>query len=341
MQTECSPTLFEFEPVERHKVVAGFDGGIITSDAGGLLLGRLDRGLGLIRRMASCFTDRRGPRLLEHTVETLVGQRVFALALGYEDLNDHDELRHDPLFHVLAGKLEAKRSDCAPVAGKSTLNRLEHRPRREAGKYHKIDYDAPSLEALFVDIFLDGHKRAPKEIVLDLDATDDTIHGEQEGRFFHGYYDSYCYLPLYIFCGRFLLGAKLRPANIDGAAGAVDEVARIVARVRARWPKVRIVLRGDSGFCREELMAWCEAEGVAYLFGLAPKFPHRICRDRTGFRCRGGANRWVRDIAAGRHQQHHGPGPLKGRAVEIRPQDAGAPVPRRRCRDVCGQCKKG
>ena len=160
--------------------------------------------------------------------------------------------------------------DCAPVAGKSTLNRLEHRPRREAGKYHKIDYDAPSLEALFVDIFLDGHKRAPKEIVLDLDATDDTIHGEQEGRFFHGYYDSYCYLPLYIFYGRFLLGAKLRPANIDGAAGAVDEVARIVARIRARWPKVRIVLRGDSGFCREELMAWCEAEGVAYLFGLAP-----------------------------------------------------------------------
>ena len=149
-------------------------------------MGRLDRGLGLIRRMASCFTDRRDPRLLEHTVETLVGQRVFALALGYEDLNDHDELRHDPLFHVLAGKLEAKRSDCAPVAGKSTLNRLEHRPRREAGKYHKIDYDAPSLEALFVDIFLDGHKRAPKEIVLDLDATDDTIHGEQEGRFFHG-----------------------------------------------------------------------------------------------------------------------------------------------------------
>ena len=163
-------------------------------------------------------------------------EAFFALALGYEDLNDHDELRHDPLFHVLAGKLEAKRSDCAPVAGKSTLNRLEHRPRREAGKYHKIDYDAPSLEALFVDIFLDGHKRAPKEIVLDLDATDDTIHGEQEGRFFHGYYDSYCYLPLYIFRGRFLLGAKLRPANIDGAAGAVDEVARIVARIRARWP---------------------------------------------------------------------------------------------------------
>ena len=177
MQTECSPTLFEFEPVERHKVVAGFDGGIITSDAGGLLLGRLDRGLGLIRRMASCFTDRRDPRLLEHTVETLVGQRVFALALGYEDLNDHDELRHDPLFHVLAGKLEAKRSDCAPVAGKSTLNRLEHRPRREAGKYHKIDYDAPSLEALFLDIFLDGQEQCFQARRIALRRTSRALRG--------------------------------------------------------------------------------------------------------------------------------------------------------------------
>ena len=172
MQTECSPTLFEFEPVETKNVVAGFDGGTITSDAGALLLGQLDRGLGLIRRMAGCFTDRRDPRLIEHTVETMIGQRVFGLALGYDDLNDHDELRHDPVFAVLAGKLEAKRSDCAPVAGKSTLNRLEHPPKRDAEKYHKIDYDAASLEALFVDIFLDAHARPPKEIVLDLDATD-------------------------------------------------------------------------------------------------------------------------------------------------------------------------
>ena len=270
MQTECTPALFDFEPVERKKVVAGFDGGTITSDAGALLLGRLDRGLGLIPRMATCFTDRRDPGLLEHTVETLVGQRVFGLALGYDDLNDHDELRHDPVFAVLAGKLEAKRSGCAAVAGKSTLNRLEHTPKRDAEKYHKIDYDAARLEALFVDIFLDAHTRPPKEIVLDLDPTDDPIHGEQEGRFFHGYYDCYCYLPLYIFCGRFLLCAKLRPSNIDGAAGAVDEVARIVARIRARWPKVRIVLRGDSGFCREELMTWCEESGVGFVFGLAP-----------------------------------------------------------------------
>jgi len=270
MQTECTPALFEFEPVEGKKVVAGFDGGTITSDAGALLLGQLDRGLGLIRRMAGCFTDRRDPRLIEHTVETLVAQRVFGLALGYEDLNDHDELRHDPVFAVLAGKLEAKRSDCAAVAGKSTLNRLEHTPKRQAEKYHKVDYDAASLEGLFVDIFLDAHKRPPKEIVIDLDPTDDRIHGEQEGRFYHGYYDSYCYLPLYVFCGRFLLSSKLRSSNIDGAAGAIDEMTRIVAQIRARWPKVRIVLRGDSGFCREDLMAWCEANGIDYLFGLAP-----------------------------------------------------------------------
>ena len=216
MQTECTPALFDFEPVERKKVVAGFDGGTITSDAGALLLGRLDRGLGLIPRMATCFTDRRDPGLLEHTVETLVGQRVFGLALGYDDLNDHDELRHDPVFAVLAGKLEAKRSGCAAVAGKSTLNRLEHTPKRDAEKYHKIDCDAARLEALFVDIFLDAHTRPPKEIVLDLDPTDDPIHGEQEGRFFHGYYDCYCYLPLYIFCGRFLLCAKLRPPTSTG-----------------------------------------------------------------------------------------------------------------------------
>ena len=256
MQTGCTPELFEFEPVERKKIVAGFDGGTITSDAGALLLGQLDRGLGLIRRMAACFTDRRDPKLIEHTVETLVGQRVFGLALGYEDVNDHDELRHDPVFAVLAGK--------------STLNRLEHTPKRDAEKYHKIDYDTASLEALFVDIFLDAHARPPKEIVLDLDATDDPIHGEQEGRFFHGYYDCYCYLPLYVFCGRFLLCSKLRPSNIDGAAGAIEEVARIVARIRARWPKMRIMLRGDSGFCRENMMTWCEANSVGYVFGLAP-----------------------------------------------------------------------
>ena len=254
-----------------------FDGGIITSDAGGLLLGRLDRASRGTHPsdFASCFTDDGGdPRLLEHTSRDRWSSSACSPSRSAtEDLNDHDEPRHDPLFHVLACKLEAKRSDCAPVAGKSTLNRLEHRPRREAGKYHKIDYDAPSMEALFVD---DLPRWPQASAEGDRAATStpppDTIHGEQEGRFFHSYYDSYCYLAVSTSsAARFLLGAKLRPANSDGAAGAVDEVARIVARIRARWPKVRIVLRGDSGFCREELMASPRrAEGVAYLFGLAP-----------------------------------------------------------------------
>ena len=244
MQTECSADLFGFTPVDGRAVVAGFDGGKMTSDAGAMLLGATDRAIGLIERFAGCFTDHRAPELIEHPVPTLVGQRVFGIALGYEDLIDHDELRHDPVMAILAGKLEARRSDCAPVAGKSTLNRLEL-SRPEPSRYHKISYDAARVEGLFVDLFLDAHAAPPPQIILDLDATDDPLHGHQEGRFFHGYYDSYCYLPLYIFCGRHLLAAKLRPANIDGSAGAIEEVARIVARIRQRWPAVRILLRAD------------------------------------------------------------------------------------------------
>jgi hypothetical protein len=260
--------LFGFASVEGRAVVASFDGGSITSDAGGLLLGAADRAIGLVERFAACFADRRCPELIEHEVRTLVGQRVFGVALGYEDLNDHDRLRHDPLFAVLAGKLTARRSDCSPVAGKSTLNRLEL-SRPEPTKYHKISHDGSAIEALLVDVFVEAHDSAPEEIVLDLDATDDPIHGGQEGRFFHGYYGGYCYLPLYVFCGRHLLAAKLRRSNIDGSAGAVEEVARIIQQIRARWPAVRIVLRADSGFAREALMAWCEANAVDYLFGLA------------------------------------------------------------------------
>jgi hypothetical protein len=268
MLTECNPELFEFAPVEGRQVVAAFDGGTITSDAGALLLGGADRAIRLTERFASCFTDTRAAELVEHSVGTMVTQRVFGIALGYEDLIDHDELRHDPVLAVLAGKLEAKRSDCAALAGKSTLNRLEL-SRPEPTRYHKISHDPAAVEALFVDLFLEAHKRAPKQIILDLDATDDPLHGHQEGRFFHGYYDCYCYLPLYIFCGRHLLAAKLRRSNIDGAAGAVEEVARIVGQIRRRWPRVRILLRGDSGFTREALMAWCEANRVDFLFGLA------------------------------------------------------------------------
>jgi hypothetical protein len=268
MRTECSPALFDFAAVEGRSVVGDFGGGTITSDGGALLLGEADRAIKLVERFAGCFRDFRSAELVEHVVKTLVGQRVFGIALGYEDLCDHDDLRHDPVMAVLAGKLKARREDCAPVAGKSTLNRLEL-SKNEPTRYRKIAHDGSAIEALFVDLFLDSFKTAPDEIVLDLDATDDPLHGHQEGRFFHGYYDCYCYLPLYIFCGDQLLAAKLRPADIDGALGAVEEVARIVWQIRQRWGKVRIVLRADSGFAREELMAWCEANGVHYIFGLA------------------------------------------------------------------------
>jgi hypothetical protein len=233
-----------------------------------LLLGATDRVIGLVARFAACFSDARRPDLVEHEVATLVGQRVFGIALGYEDLNDHDQLRHDPAMAVLAGKLAARRSGCAPVAGKSTLNRLEL-SRPAPTRYHKIAHDEAAIERLLVDLFLEAHKSAPGQIVLDLDATDDPLHGHQEGRFFHGSYDGYCYLPLDVFCGRHLLAAKLRRSNIDASAGAVEEVARIVARVRTRWPRTRILLRADSGFARETLMAWCEKNRIDYVFGLA------------------------------------------------------------------------
>jgi hypothetical protein len=268
MPTECIADLFGFVAVEGRRVEAAFDGGRMTSDAGALLLGRTGRALGLIDRFARCFVDHRDPELIEHEVATLVGQRVYGIALGYEDLVDHDQLRHDPVLAALGGKLEARRSGCAALAGKSTLNRLEL-SRQEPTRYHKIGHDGAAIERLFVDLFLEAHAAAPEEIILDLDATDDPVHGEQEGRFFHGYYGGYCYLPLYVFCGRHLLAAKLRPANIDASAGALEEVERIVEQIRARWPQVRIVLRADSGFAREALMAWCEANGVDYLLGLA------------------------------------------------------------------------
>jgi Transposase DDE domain group 1 len=268
MPTECSPDLFGFTPVEGRSVVAAFDGGALTTDAGALLLGAADRAIRLTERFAGCFRDSRCRELIEHEVATLIGQRVVGIALGYEDLIDHDELRHDPVMAVLAGKLAAKRSDCAPLAGKSTLNRLEL-SRPEPTPYHKIGHDPAAIERLFVALFLEAHAKPPKQLILDLDATDDPLHGHQEGRFFHGYYDCYCYLPLYVFCGRHLLAATLRRSNIDASAGAVEEIARIVAQIRQRWPRVRILLRADSGFAREALMAWCEANRVDYLFGLA------------------------------------------------------------------------
>lgn len=269
MQTECSATLFDFGTVEGRRIEAAFDGGRVTSDAGAVLLGRVDRSLGLVDRFAACFMDARNSGLIEHTVSTLVRQRVYAIALGYEDLNDHDNLRHDPVLAAVNGKLAAVRGDCAALAGKSTLNRLELTRSGSTTRYHKIGHDTGAIERVFVEVFVAAHGRAPEEIVLDLDATDDPLHGMQEGRFFHGYYGGYCYLPLYVFCGDHLLVAKLRRSNIDASAGAVEEMARVVGQIRQHWPATRIVLRADSGFARDGLMAWCEANAVDYVFGLA------------------------------------------------------------------------
>ena len=269
MQTECSAKPSAFGRVEGRPVVAEFDGGALTSDAGGLLLGAADRRLGLVRRLAGCFRDARDPRFVEHSVATLIGQRVFGIALGYEDLNDHDELRHDPLMAVLAGKLEAWRERLRAGGGQ-----VDAEPAGTVARdRHALSQDQPrpggDRGPVRRPLPRGARRGPPKQIILDLDATDDPLHGHQEGRFFHGYYDCYCYLPLYVFCGRHLLAAKLRPSNIDGSAGAVEEVARIVAQIRARWPRTRILLRADSGFAREALMAWCEENRVDFVFGLA------------------------------------------------------------------------
>jgi hypothetical protein len=259
-------------------VVARFDGGQITSDAGGLLLREAERATGIIRQFAACFRDHRDPDLIEHTVEELIAQRVYGLCLGYEDVNDHDQLRHDPLLAVMVGKPDPlgqdrlrARDKGKALAGKSTLNRLELTPvgAHKDSRYKKITVQRAAVQDFFVDAFLQRHTTPPDQIDLDLDATEDVLHGHQAGRFFHGYYDCYCYLPLYIFCGDDLLCAKLRPSNIDGSAGALKEVQRIVERIRRHWPNVSIRLRGDSGFCREPIMAWCERNQVDFVFGLA------------------------------------------------------------------------
>jgi len=260
--------VFGFHPLKQREIRAQFDGGAITSDGGGLLLREVEKRIGILHQFAACFTDYRNADLIEHTVKELVAQRVYGLALGYEDLNDHEELRNDPLLAVLVEKANPSQET---LAGKSTLNRLELTRETASRKerYKKIVLDHGAVDRLLVEVFLEAHREAPKEIILDLDATDDPLHGKQEGRFFHGYYGHYCYLPLYIFCGEFLLCARLRSSNIDASAGSVEELKRIVEQLRCAWPEVRIVVRGDSGFCREELLAWCETNRVDYLLGLA------------------------------------------------------------------------
>ncbi len=278
MKTECSTDRLDFLPAGRREIRALFDGGTITSDAGVLLLREVEAHSSMLKGFTECFTDYRNPDLIEHTVEQLVAQRVYALALGYEDLNDHDELRLDPLLAAMAGKDDPTGQDRRreqdqgkALAGKSTLNRLELTPpgAGTGSRYKKIVASMEKTEQLFVDLFVAAFDEPPEEIVLDFDATDDPLHGHQLGRFFHGYYKAYCYLPRYVFCGEFLLAARLRPADIDGAAGTVPVLAQLVELIRTRWPNVRIVLRGDSGFCREAIMTWCENNGLDYILGLA------------------------------------------------------------------------
>ena len=275
MQTQCTQKEFEFSKQFRRRVTARFDGGRISSDGGAVLLREVDQRLGMLERLAQYCGDQRDPERIEHSVRELVSQRVYALALGYADLNDHDDLRHDPLLALLAGKPDptgAKRKRQQDrgkaLAGKSTLNRLE-RTTDGADRHKKVVCDFEAVDELLVDLYIEAQEEKPAQIILDLDVTDTPLYGRQEGRFFHGYYRCYCYLPLYIFAGEHLLCARQRTANQDAAAGSLEEVARIVQRLRARWPQVRIILRADSGFCRDELMGWCEDNAVDYALGLA------------------------------------------------------------------------
>lgn len=278
MNTECNASQLEFQGVGSRKVVADFDGGHLSSDGGSLLLRELDTRLSIMERFAGCFTDYRDPESTEHSVLEMLRQRVYGIALGYEDLNDHKDLSSDPLLALVAGKEDLlgerrrRESDRGKaLASTSTLNRLELTPddANAASRYHKVVYRQEAVEDLLVDLFVESFATPPEEIVLDFDATDDPLHGAQEGRFFHGYYDCYCYMPLYVTCGDHLLAAKLRTADRDASTGSVEVLARLVARIRARWPSVRIILRGDSGFAREAIMAWCETNKTYYLLGLA------------------------------------------------------------------------
>jgi len=279
MGTECTTEQMEFQQLGRRLVIGRFDGGKISSDAGGVILREVESRFQILKRLAGCFRDYRDEERIEHSLESLIRQRVYGMALGYEDLNDHDSLRHDPLMGLLSEKRDPSGMDRVrakdqgkPIAGKSTLNRLELTPEHanEKSRYKKIVADEKAVDELMVAVFIQSHETAPSEIVLDVDATDDPLYGNQEGKFFHGYYAEYCYLPLYIFCGEHLLCARLRRADEDPASGVLPELSRIVEQIRAVWPEVRIIVRGDSGFCRDEIMRYCEQnQRLDYVLGLA------------------------------------------------------------------------
>jgi len=311
MQTECTRNYNSFQALEKREIVADFSGGTITSDGGGLLLREVEQRTAVLQRFAECFTDYRDEKRIEHSILSLVSQRVIGLALGYEDLNDHDHLAKDQMLAIVVGKTDptgmdrkSEQDKGKPLAGKSTLNRLELTPADATAQspYKKIVISPEAVDHLFVDVFLEAHAQVPRQIILDVDATDDPLHGDQEGKFFHGYYKAYCYLPLYIFCGEHLLCARLRPASNDAAAGTVAEIERIVGRIRASWPDTRIIVRGDSGFCREELMVWCEDNDVDFLLGLArnnrleQELAEELALAKALYQCSGKASRVFKDF---------------------------------------------
>jgi len=312
MKTECTKKNGSFQALGRREIVADFNGGTITSDGGALLLREVEQRRKILQRFSQCFTDYRDQGRIEHNVLTLVSQRVFGLALGYEDINDHDQLASDKMLAVAVGKTDptgmdrkSKKDQGKPLAGKSTLNRLELTPANATSQdpYKKIVLAPESVDNLFVDVFLDSHTEIPEEILLDVDATDDPLHGNQEGKFFHGYYKAYCYLPLYIFCGEHLLCARLRTANIDAAAGTVEEVERVIQRIRQVWPNVKIIVRGDSGFCRENIMTWCEDNDVHFLLGvaknsrLAKEIEEELALAKALYQCSGQSSRVFKDFS--------------------------------------------
>jgi len=276
--TACKSDQLKFHPLLSRDVIAKFNGGNITSDSGALFLREVEKRTHTLKRLSQCFQDYRNPDRIEHTVEELVKQRVYGIAMGYEDLNDHEILRHDPLLGLLCDKedpsglnRQRERDKGKAIAGKSTLNRFELTPENEEGisRYKKIVACPEAMDDLLVTLFMESYEAPPEEIILDLDVTDDLIHGSQEGRFYHGYYKNYCYLPLYIFCGEQLLCARLRTADRDASDGSIEELERIVKRLREKWPHTHIIIRGDSGFCRNAIMDWCETNSIDYVLGLA------------------------------------------------------------------------
>ena len=273
-KTDRIPEQFKFEREKSRPVIVNFKGGTVTSDAGLSLIAELDRKRKITSSFAACFKDYRDQNRIDHSICSLIAQRVYGLIMGYEDLNDHEELRHDLMFALAIGKATGSEKEPVVLAGKSTLNRIEHCPEtvesQAQSRYHRIGHDVEAIEKLLVEIFLESYASPARYIVLDLDVTDDLVHGNQEQAFFNTYYGGYCYAPLYIFCGKHLLAAKLRPSNVDPAQGALEELQRVIQQIRSRWHDVHILVRGDSAYSREEIMSWCESQYcVDYVFGLA------------------------------------------------------------------------